>query len=300
MSGRIGEAPGSAGTGLAEQLPDAAHIGGVHLQVGDLQRSIDYYRRVLGLEVLDRDRDRAALGVARAPHPLVRLAEKRGAAPAPRRGRFGLYHFAILLPDRAALGRFAAHLFALGLRPGMADHDVSEALYLSDPDGLGIEVYADRPRASWKRNGDERVMTPDPLDSAGVVAAGEEKPWTGAPDGTTMGHVHLHVGDLVKADAFYSALGFAKTVWSYPGALFFGAGGYHHHLGTNVWSPGPSARADEARLVEWELVVPGNDHLEDVARRLAAGRFAVDDASAGVRTSDPWGTPVHVTSENGR
>ena len=300
MIGRFGDRPDSAGTGLAEQLPDATHIKGVHLQVGDLQRSIDYYRRVLGLEVLERDRDRAALGVAGAPHPLVRLAGKPGAAPVPRRGRFGLYHFAILLPDRAALGRFAAHLFALGLRPGMADHDVSEALYLTGPDGLGIEVYADRPRASWKRNGAELVMTTDPLDIGSVLAAGEGKPWAGAPDGTTMGHVHLHVGDLVKADAFYSALGFAKTVWSYPGALFFGAGGYHHHLGANVWSPGPSAGADEARLVEWELVVPGNDQIEDVVRRLAAGGFAVDDAPDGVRTSDPWGTQVHITSENGR
>ena len=152
----------------------------------------------------------------------------------------------------------------------MADHAVSEALYLTDPDGLGIEVYADRPRASWTYRGDELVMTTEPLDIGGLITAGEGSDWGGAPDGTTMGHVHLHVGDLARAEAFYHrALGFDKTVWSYPGALFFSAGGYHHHLGTNIWSPGPSARADEAKLLEWELVVPERRQTNDVARKAA-------------------------------
>ena len=116
-----------------------------------------------------------------------------------------------------------------------------------------------------------------------------------------MGHVHLHVGDLARAEAFYHrALGFDKTVWSYPGALFFSAGGYHHHLGTNIWSPGPSARADEAKLLEWELVVPERRQTNDVAQRLRAGGYVVDDAPDGVRTSDPWGTRVYVRSEESR
>jgi catechol 2,3-dioxygenase len=219
----------------------------------------------------------------------------------PRRGRFGLYHFAILLPDRAALGRFAAHALGLRLRPGMADHAVSEALYLSDPDGLGIEVYADRPSASWTYRGDELVMTTEPLDLDDLLTAGEGEVWSIAPEGTTMGHVHLHVGDLARADAFYHrALGFDKTVWSYPGALFFSAGGYHHHLGTNIWSPGPSARADEAKLLEWELVVPARKQTHDVAQRLRASGYPVDDAPDGVRAADPWGTHVYVRSEESR
>ena len=115
-----------------------------------------------------------------------------------------------------------------------------------------------------------------------------------------MSAVHLHVGDLTRTDAFYHrALGLDKTVWSYPGALFFSAGGYHHHLGTNIWSPGPSARADEARLLEWELVVPERSQTNDVAERLRAGAYVVNDAPAGVRTSDPWGTQVYIRMEEG-
>ena len=258
------------------------------------------YQGVLGMEVLERGAGRASLGV-RGATPLVYLVEKAGVASVPRRGRFGLYHFALLLPDRLALGRFAAHVFRLGLRPGTADHAVSEALYLSDPDGLGIEVYADRPHASWTYRGDELEMTTEPLDIGGLITAGESNDWGGAPDGTTMGHVHLHVGDLTRADAFYHrALGFDKTVWSYPGALFFSAGGYHHHLATNTWSPGPSARADEARLLQWELVVPERTQTNDVAHRLRAGGYVVDDTSVGMRTSDPWGTQVHIKSEESR
>ena len=193
--------------------------------------------------------------------PLAYLVEKGGVAPVPRRGRFGLYHFALLLPDRAALGRFAAHVLRLGLRPGMADHAVSEALYLSDPDGLGIEVYADRPRTSWTYRGDELVMTTEPLDIAGLITAGQGDEWRGAPEGTSMGHVHLHVGDLARAEAFYHrALGFDKKVWSYPGALFFSAGGYHHHLGTNIWSR--VLRRARTRPGSWS----GNSSFRNIGR----------------------------------
>jgi catechol 2,3-dioxygenase len=285
----------------AEGLPELAHVGAVHLQISDLRRSVEYYHGVLGMEVLEHDAGRASVGVRGAARPLAHLVEKRGVAPVPRRGRFGLFHFALLLPDRVALARFAAHVLRLGLRPGMADHAVSEALYLSDPDGLGIEVYADRPRASRTYRGDELVMTTESLDIADLIAAGEGDDWGGVPDGTTMGHVHLHVGDLERAEGFYHrALGFDKTVWSYPGALFFSAGGYHHHLGTNVWSPGPSARPDEARLLEWELVVPERRHASDVAQRLRAGGYRVDDVPESVRTSDPWGTQVNIKSEDSR
>ena len=166
------------------------------------------------------------------------LHTRKGVTQA-RRGAFGLYHFAILVPDRAAIGRFAAHLSSLGISVGMADHRVSESLYLSDPDGLGIEVYADRPRRTWQSHDRELAMATDPLDITSVIAAGGGEKWDGAPPGTTMGHVHLHVGSLEGAEAFYhGALGFNKTVWSYPGALFLAAGGYHHHLGTNT-GPGP-------------------------------------------------------------
>ena len=144
-------------------------------------------------------------------------------------------------------------------------------------------------------------MTTEPLDVAGLITAGKGKDWDGAPAGTTVGHVHLHVSDLATAEAFYHrALGFDKTVWSYPGALFFSAGGYHHHLGTNIWSAGPSAGANEAKLLEWELVVPERRQGNEVAQRLRAGGYVVDDASDGVRASDSWGTVVYVRSEERR
>jgi catechol 2,3-dioxygenase len=277
-----------------------ARVGAVHLQISNLQRSVEYYKGVIGMDVLEHGAGRASLGTS-GGRPLVYLVEKTGSVPAPRRGRFGLYHFALLLPDRPALGRFAAHLLRLGFRPGTADHAVSEALYLNDPDGLGIEVYADRPRSAWTYRGEEIVMTTEPLDLRGLLEASAGADWRRVPDGTTVGHVHLHVGDLAAAEAFYHrALGFDRTVWSYPGALFFSAGGYHHHLGTNIWSPGPSARTDEARLLEWELVIPERRRMNDVAQRLHAGGFVVDHAARGVRTSDPWGTRVCVKSNESR
>jgi len=225
------------------------------------------------------------------------LRERRGARPVPRRGAFGLYHFAILLPDRAALGRFAAHLSRLAVPVGMADHLVSEALYLTDPDGLGIELYADRPRSTWRYRGQELLMTSDPLDIASVIAVGGHVPWDGMPAGTTMGHMHLHVGNLMEAEAFYhSALGFDKMVWSYPGALFLSANGYHHHLGTNTWSPGPSAREDEARLLEWHPVVPTCEDVRSIAERVRVAGYTVTDAAESVLLTDPWGTVVRVVA----
>ena len=276
------------------RLPDATRLGAVHLQVADLGRSLDYYQGVLGMRVLGRDADRAALGPHDADRMLVRLSERSGARPA--RGEFGLYHFAILLPDRAALGRFVAHLLHLGVRPGMADHLVSEALYLTDPDGLGIEVYADRPSDSWKHQGRELAMATDPLDVRGLIAAGGDDQWTGMPDGTAMGHIHLHVGDLTRAEAYYhAALGFDKMVWSYPGALFLAAGGYHHHLGTNTWSRGPSADPDQARLLDWELVVPDAAHAAAAARNLEAAGFRAEQTSGAWLSADPWGTALRIT-----
>ena len=281
----------------AFQLPDNTHAGPVHLQVSDVERSIEYYEKVIGLRVLTRTSDTTALAPAGDSPPLVWLRGRPGARPVPRRGTFGLYHFAILLPDRPALGRFATHVSRLRVPIGMADHLVSEALYLSDPDGLGIEVYADRPASTWQHRGRELAMTTDPLDIGDVMAAADGRAWDGAPAGTTMGHVHLHVGSLEEADAFYhAALGFDKTVWSYPGALFLGAGGYHHHLGTNTWAPGPSAAEDQARLLEWELVVPTNDDASAAARSLEASGYRAEETSRGWTTRDPWGTALRIVA----
>ncbi len=288
-----------AGYGLRPpgfRLPDSTRLGRVVLQVADLQRSLDYYQRVLGLAVLDRQAGRAWLGPAGARDPLVELRERPGAAPVPGRGRLGLYHFALLLPDRAALGRFLRHLTTLGERAGMSDHRVSEAIYLTDPDGLGIEVYADRPRETWRRDGDQLAMATDPLDVTSVLEAGGSAPWTGAPAGTTLGHVHLFVGDLARARTFYhEGLGFDLMVWSYPGALFLSAGGYHHHLGVNTWAAGAEpAGPDDARLVEWEVLLPDQPAVAAAFGSLRASGFAVDATSTDGLAIDPWRTPLRI------
>ena len=277
------------------RLPDPTRIGRVRLQVADLQRSLDFYERVLGLVVLTRTATTAVLTAHGDAHALVELREQRGVQPAPKRGAFGLFHFAVLLPSRADLGRFVAHLANLGIRLGAADHWVSEAIYLTDPDGLGIEVYADRPQSTWQVRGRELAMATEALDLEDLVRAGEGEEWSGAPAGTVIGHVHLHVGNLEDAERFYHvALGLDKVVWGYPGALFLSAGGYHHHLGTNTWSPGPAASEDQAHLMEWELLVPTTADAAAVAQSFMATGFAAEADASTWTVRDPWNTRIRI------
>ena len=290
-SGSYGEAPSGF------RLPDATHLGIVRLQVSDLQRSVAYYEGTLGFRVLQHDSSRVTLGAHGDDTPILELNELPGAKAVPRRGRLGLYHFAILVPDRPSLGRFVQHLSDIGAAAGASDHLVSEALYLQDPDNLGIEVYVDRPRSTWKRMGRELMMATDPLDMAGLVRSAGGAPWTGMPAGTVIGHVHLHVGDIERANAFFSeALGFDRMVWHYPGALFLGAGGYHHHLGTNTWagSNAQPATADEARLLEWTIVLPDAASVSNAAESVERAGYAVERSDGSFTTRDPWGTAVRV------
>jgi catechol 2,3-dioxygenase len=279
------------------RLPDATRLGTARLQVTDLKRSLDFYTKVLGFRVLSQGESAATLGPLGDDRAILEL---HGGAvkPAPRGGRQGLFHFAILLPDRASLGRFLVHLSDIGERAGASDHLVSEALYLSDPDGLGIEVYADRPRDTWRHEGRELSMATIPLDARSVAEAAAGEPWAGMPAGTTLGHMHLHVGSLEEARAFYhDALGLDLIVWSYSGALFFSAGGYHHHLGTNIWAKGqPSAAPDEARLLDWEIVLTDAASVGAARANLEAHGYVA--ASNGNRWSfrDPWGTQLTLVA----
>jgi catechol 2,3-dioxygenase len=282
----------------AAELPAALRLGQVRLQVGDLARSVDYYTAVLGLQPRATTASTAALHADGEPMPLVELVERPGSAPLVANSRLGLYHYAILLPDRAALGRFLAHLGRIGIRFGASDHLVSEALYLRDPDGLGIEVYADRPRSSWRWSQGELAMASEPLDTASVIAEARGEPWTGMPAGTVMGHLHLHVDDIDTASHFYhDALGLDRTVASYPGALFLSAGGYHHHLGVNTWA-GRAAPAsdDEARLIEWRMILPSEDDASAAAGRLSAAGHEVAATADGWLASDPWGTKLRLAT----
>lgn len=296
----------TAGYGIpptGHRLPAETRLGPVRLQVSELDRSLAYYGDVLGLRVMERDGGTARLGAEGDDRPLVELREGAAGGRVPLRGRLGLYHFAILLPARADLGRFLKHLSTVGERAGASDHLVSEALYLTDPDGLGIEVYADRPRASWETSGRELRMTTEPLDAAGVLGAAGDTPWSGMPAGTVIGHVHLHVGDLDAAAAFYAeGLGFDRMVWSYPGALFLGAGGYHHHLGLNTWAgtQATPAPAEEPRLLEWVIELPDSGAVDAVASGLERADGAVERvSSSAIVATDPWGTRVRVISQGG-
>jgi catechol 2,3-dioxygenase len=222
-------------------LPADAHIGQVSLTVRDLGRSLLFYKDVLGfVESGDPKEGVASTAVTLGPpggRTLIELHERTDAIAKPRRSA-GLFHFAILVPSRAALGRSLRRL-AEKRWPisGAADHLVSEALYLSDPDDLGIEIYRDRPRDSWRMVDGEMAMATDPLDLDAIHnEPGAETSWRGLEAGTMMGHVHLHVPHIDTAESFYcDGIGFAPIVRRYPGALFVSAGGYHHHLGLNTW-----------------------------------------------------------------
>lgn len=291
--------PGSYGAAPSgHRLPDATRLGRVVLQVSSLERSLRFYEFVLGFTTIARREGTALLGAHQSERVLVELRERPNALPVGR-GRLGLYHFAILLPDRGALGRFVRHLSEIGARAGAGDHLVSEAIYLNDPDGLGIEVYADRPRESWRRVGRELMMATDPVDFDDLVRAAGPLQWVGMPSGTVIGHVHLHVGDIEQAAAFYSeAVGLDRIVWSYPGALFLAAGGYHHHLGTNTWA-GPHAQPapeTEARLVEWTIELPTAADVDAAAVHIAKVGHGVTREEDDAVTADPWGTRVRLTA----
>ena len=276
-----------------------AVLGAVHLQVAELRRSIAYYERVIGLRTISSGGSKVVLGAHDDPTPIVILQHLEGAAPVPSRGRLGLYHFAILVPDRAALGRFIAHLAAIGAYAGMSDHLVSEAVYLTDPDGLGIEVYADRPRDSWRVNNRALEMATLTLDAADLVRASRGEQWQGMPSGTRIGHVHLFVSDLDHAARFYhQGLGLDKVILEFPGALFMSAGGYHHHLGTNTWAAGaPRTQSGDARLLEWSVILPTPADVDDTARALEEVGAKVTRADGDVLAEDPWGTIVRVTAK---
>jgi catechol 2,3-dioxygenase len=278
------------------RLPESTHIGRVRLQVSDLARSIAYYEKVLGLRVIRRTEDVAELGPHGADNVVLELKERPGAKQVPRRGLLGLYHFAVLLPDRAALGRFIEHLAEIGTYAGMSDHLVSEAVYLTDPDGLGIEVYADRPRDSWRAIDRQITMTTKPLDVASVVESAGGRKWDGMPAGTTIGHVHFYVADVDEAARFYHAgLGLDKIVWNYPGALFMSAGGYHHHVGVNTWAAGAGpATDDDARLIDWELILPDAASVDLAAVSIESAGFPVKRDDGVAVATDQWGIRVRM------
>jgi catechol 2,3-dioxygenase len=274
----------AAGAPARAELPAATAVGAVHLTVSDLERSLEYYGRSVGLTVRAREGNAVSLGAGE--RELLVLVEERGAQPAP--GSTGLYHFALLLPERVDLAGWLAHA-ARDQVPltGLSDHFVSEALYLSDPDGHGIEIYWDRPREVWEGKVSER-MTTLPLDVDSLLDELEDPgsaPFEGLPAGTVMGHVHLKVARIPETIAFYrDVLGFALMAQLGPHAAFLSAGGYHHHLGANTWeSAGGSAPPrGAAALRHASIVLPNAAARDTVIERVEAVGNRVDH-----RNSDP-------------
>ncbi|HEY3368318.1 MAG TPA: VOC family protein [Symbiobacteriaceae bacterium] len=280
-------------------LPESAGIGHVELRVAGRERSLAFYRDLLGFRVISDDGACVRLSATGAePARLVLRADPQF-RPRPRRTA-GLYHVAILLPARRDLAAVAQRL-AKAAYPlhGAADHLVSEALYLPDPDGNGIELYADRPRADWNWPGGQVAMSTERLDLRALMAEAGDAGAVGAtlPPETRVGHVHLAVGGLDPAEAFYhQALGLAITQQEFPGALFLAAPGYHHHVAANVWESrgGSPAPPDSVGLEVFSLEVPSADDLVPIAEALAAGGWPVRTVRGGLESTDGDGNRVQV------
>ncbi|SFJ15354.1 VOC family protein [Albimonas pacifica] len=269
------------------------HVGRVRLRVRDLARVSDFYQALLGLETLDRGAGWSVLGAPGpgGPRPLLELSGDARLAPLDRR-QAGLFHTAFLMPSRADLGRWLGHAAAARVRlEGASDHIVSEAIYLSDPEGNGIEVYADRPQAAWRTPSGAVEMATLPLDAQALVQTGGGGAYDAAPEGLIVGHVHLQVGDTRTADGFYrDVLGFDVAA-DYPGARFYGSGGYHHQLAGNVWNSRGAGRRPEgmAGLDRVEIVPRDAAAREALLARAEAAGLAPETRDGLAALRDPWG-----------
>jgi catechol 2,3-dioxygenase len=274
--------------------PDTA-IGKVRLRVADVEDLATFYERVIGLRAVERDGELVRLG-PEGGERLIELVSAPG-APAPPSFSTGLFHLAILVPDRAELARSLRRVAEGGWRlTGASDHLVSEALYLQDPEGNGIEIYRDRPREQWNRDNGELRMATLPLDLQGVLDELEssEQHRNGMAPGTRIGHVHLRVAGIPAAEGFYNGdLGLDVMVRSFPGALFLAAGGYHHHLGLNTWQSAGAPPPPEGALGldRYELVLPNASEVDAAAERLGERGDPVRLAE-GVLATDPSGNRV--------
>ncbi|HET6945367.1 MAG TPA: VOC family protein [Gaiellaceae bacterium] len=270
------------------EIAPTTHMGPVELTVSDLDRTLEYWQRAVGLRILERENGRASVGSDRE---LLRFVEEAGALP--DHGHTGLYHVALLVPDRASLARWLAH----GVREqlelqGLSDHAVSEAIYLRDPDHHGIEIYADRPRELWEGRVLEQ-MTTMPLDVQSLFGELDDpatEPFDGLPDGTVMGHVHLRVADVPKTvDFYHGVLGMGLMAQLGPAAAFLSAGGYHHHIGANTWESRGSSPAPpgSAALRHATIVLPNAEERDGVVERVADSGQEPEPLEGGVIVRDP-------------
>lgn len=268
-------------------------IGEVQLKVTDIDRAVSFYQNVIGMRVLERSAGHAAMTVD-GEKALVTLLSPEGVAA--RAGRHsGLYHFALLLSSRADLSVFLRHLLQTGYPFGAADHAVSEALYITDPDGNGIEVYRDRPSSEWRWEKELVTMVTEQLDGEGILAESNAE-WTGLASDTIIGHIHLHVGNVELAQRYYEeGLGFG-TVAYYPQAAFMSTGGYHHHIAINTWQGvgAPPAPEQMAGMDWYAIVLPTESARERVVEQLQRIGAPVKQLDGEYETSDPAGNRIRL------
>lgn len=284
---------------MTETIAPATAIGEVQLFVADLEKQVAFYTNSLGFRLLSKEHGQAVLGAGR--RRLLVLNEKPGARAV--RGTTGLYHFAVLLPDRKSLARLLFHLAESNTEvQGASDHGVSEALYLADPEGNGIELYCDRRKREWPVDDIGRLqMSTDALDIDDLVMELKDgvAPWAGLPDATLVGHVHLHVSNLAEAEQFYTrVLGFQLMQRYGSGAIFVSAGGYHHHIGLNTWAgagaPPPPPDATGLRL--FEIRLPDRAALDALTERIKAAGVAFELREGGMLTQDPSQNKILLTA----
>src|SRR2546421_605540 len=284
----------SATVTFANRTP--LHIGAVGLKARDLSRLTDFYREAIGLDVLDRDSTTARLGAGGVT--LLELEAAPNATPDDPRTA-GLYHTAFLQPTRADLARWLVHV-AHSRVPltGASDHAVSEAIYLDDPEGNGIEVYRDRLPEEWRWSGDRIRMTTERLDLDNLAADTGNTAYAGAPEGLRIGHIHLRVGDLDTTRKFYSDVVGLNPTAGRGGALFMSSGRYHHHVGSNIWhSAGAGTRDDDRAGLSWFAIEAANETERDAAlARLKAANVPLANSAQGSEVRDPFGTRVRFST----
>lgn len=284
------------------QIPATTHLGEVSLRISNLDRSIQFYTEVVGLKLLERS-DKVATLTADGKQSLLRLEQLTDAVTMPVRSTSGLYHFAILLPDRKSLGLALRNLAESGIEIGQGDHLVSEAFYISDPDQNGIEIYADRARDTWKRDADNNyIMSSDPVDVDSLFALATNEPWQGLPVGTVIGHVHFHVRSLEESRRFYTGvLGF-DIVGNFANmsALFVSAGGYHHHIGLNIWAGtgAPVNPANATGIDYFTIIYDGKEQLEQAVEQLRQSNTSIEQQGKDWFTVDPQNIRIRLTSTN--
>jgi catechol 2,3-dioxygenase len=275
---------------MVHSIHPLASIGAVYLKVSDLKRSVQFYQDVVGFEIL-REYEHTVELTADGKNSLLVLEKISDAIVLPRRNATGLYHFAILVPSRKDLSLSLRNLIKHDIRVGQGDHLVSEALYINDPENNGIEIYADRPRETWNYDGQGKViMAADPIEWQGLIDEAGDQVWNGLVEGTIMGHVHLHVADLQEAEYFYcDILGFNLMAKMSDSALFISAGGYHHHLGLNVWAgigaPPPPANAVGLRY--YTIVLPNKEELDNMLMKLRTVGIIPEPMELGWFVKDP-------------